>query len=167
MLNRLTDIRLRERFHYNPSTGYFVRLFSGRGNTGPAGSNAGCKNSMGYFRISIDGVSYLSHRLAWLYVYGEWPKDEIDHINGDQADNRIANLRLASRAQNSQNKRVPRHNTSGFKGVSINRKSGKWVAMIQVASKQMYIGRFNTKEEAHAAYCTAAAKFFGEFARAA
>ncbi len=165
MANDLTAQRLREVVAYDEATGVFTSRIARGGRSKPVGSQLGCKNSAGYDRIMIDGVSYLSHRLAWLYVTGEWPEAEIDHISGDQQDNRFANLRPASREENCRNTRLPRHNRSGIKGVSS--RKGKWVAMISAGGKQSYLGSFDDKAAAAAAYREAAGRLHGKFARAA
>lgn len=159
--------RLRQVVNYNRDTGEFTRRVRGPGRSGPVGSHMGCANSKGYDRIMVDGVSYLSHRLAWLYEYGAWPVAELDHINCNQRDNRIANLREATRAQNCRNTRTPKNNSSGLKGVSFNRNHGLWVASISCDGNQQVVGRFDSKEAAYAAYCAAAVRLHGEFARAA
>lgn len=102
--------------------------------------------------------------MAWLYVYGEWPDFEIDHINGDAHDNRICNLRRATHQQNMANSKVRAHNASGLKGVQRHTLSRKWRARIQVSGRTIHIGLFDTKEEAHEAYMRAARFHFGEFA---
>lgn len=96
---------------------------------------------------------------------GEWPVNDIDHANGGRSDNRWLNLRGATRGQNLANKKMDARNTSGFKGVSWSQKSQKWQAHIKVQRKSMFLGFFDTKEAAHAAYCVAADHHFGEFAR--
>lgn len=97
----------------------------------------------------------MAHRLAWLYMYGELPSTDIDHINNKKDDNRIANLRLVTRKQNMQNVLKHKHNTSGFKGVSWHRHSNKWRAYIFSDYKQIYLGVFETKEAAARARQTA------------
>lgn len=121
-------------------------------------------NALGYVQIMIDRKVYSGHRLAWLYVYGEWPRGQIDHVNGIRNDNRIANLRESSQAQNCGN--VTRHqdNKSGYKGVFKCR--GKWQAQVCRDGVKRHLGTFETPEAAHAAYCDAAKQVFGEFARA-
>jgi hypothetical protein len=153
--------RLRELVHYDPTTGVFTRkvLCGGR----VEGSIAGTLHCDGYLKFSVDNRLYLAHRLAWLFVYGEWPPNQIDHINGNRADNRIVNLRLATPAENSRNRRRHQNNISGFKGVI--RQRAKWHAQIMVNGRWHRLGGFSTPEEAHAAYCEAAPKFHGEFAR--
>jgi hypothetical protein len=114
----------------------------------------------------IRGRRFQAHRLAWLYVYGEWPNGAIDHINRDPGDNRISNLRLATPTQNNANRARPACNTSGVKGVSWIGKSRKWQAQITVHGRQKYLGRFSEKDLAVQAYRKAASAYFGEFARA-
>ena len=105
-----------------------------------------------------------AHRLAWFFVYGEWPQKQIDHINGNKSDNRISNLRLATASQNLSNKGITKSNTSGYKGVSFNRTKKKWMASIKVNKKSINLGYFLTPEEASEAYKAAAIKHHGEFA---
>jgi hypothetical protein len=95
------------------------------------------------------------------------PGDErfVDHVNSDTLDNRKCNLRVATRGQNAANQRLSRKNTSGFKGVTP--VGNKWQAQIGISGRRIYLGLFNTPELAHAAYCAAAARHFGEFARSA
>ena len=93
----------------------------------------------------------MAHRLAWFYVYGAWPNGDLDHINGDKLDNRIANLREATRKQNMQNVRQHKHNTSGVKGVAWHSQRNKWRAYIFVDYRQIHLGLFDTKEAAAAA----------------
>ena len=148
---------LRELIDYNPKTGRFTWKEYGPKEFGRAGS----RDPNGYVKITVKGRSYLGHRLAWLYVYGVWPTDEIDHINGKPWDNRIENLRAATRRQNIQSRRMNRANRSGFKGVC--RFRDKWRSTVQ----GKHLGLFATAEEAHLAYCVAARELFGEFAKTA
>lgn len=161
----LTAKRLREVLRYDPQTGQFtwlvrlsIRILIGR--------NAGRINRHGYRIITIDCVRYHAHRLAWLYMTGEWPAHYIDHANLDKADNRFANLREASRQQNSANTKTPSNNRSGFKGVQWHPQTKKWRARIGFNGKHQSLGLFKSPEEAHAAYAEAAEKLFGEYARA-
>ncbi len=103
---------------------------------------------------------FLMHR----WVMGFPPSGvDVDHINGNGLDNRRCNLRLATRSQNLANAAIPRHNSSGYKGVSATR-NGKWLARIRKDRVQRNLGIFDTPEEAHAAYCEAAVSLYGEFA---
>jgi hypothetical protein len=157
---RLSAERLREVVKYAPETGLFHWRIS-QGGAG-AGVQAGTSREDGYRIIRIDGMRYFAHRLAWLYVHGEHPTAEIDHKNGNPSDNRIANLRPCSRAENARN--VPmRRNRSGFKGVF--RCRGKWKAQITVNGKKLHIGVFSTPQKAAEAYDEAARLHHGEFAR--
>jgi hypothetical protein len=121
--------------------------------------------AQGYVLISIDGVRYKAHRLAWLYVTGEWPPHEIDHINGKRGDNRFDNLRPATHAKNLRNQKRRTDNSSGFKGVYWNTAARKWCSQIRVSGKNHCLGYFDSKEVAYAANCKAAAHMHGEFAR--
>lgn len=146
----LTAARLRELLHYDPETGVFTWLVSNTKRV-RVGGIAGCTSDHGYIRIAIDGVQHRAHRLAWLYMTGEWPAHQIDHINGTRDDNRIKNLRQATDAQNRQNLRKPRSdNRCGMLGVCANR--DRWRAVIQVGGKFKHIGTFDTPELAGAAY---------------
>lgn len=159
MKSELTVQQLKSVLVYNPSSGYFV--WTQNASPGVVGKIAG-NLSNGYRIISIHGGSYAAHRLAWLYVYSEWP-DAIDHINGDRDDNRIANLRKATPSQNAANMRKPERNTSGLKGVRC-LPNGEYTAIITCQGKDHSLGRYETKEEAANAYIAAAKKLFGEFA---
>lgn len=158
----LTAERAREVLSYDPETGEFTWLArSGADpvtkgwNTRYAGSKAGATDSAGCRQIAIDGKAHLAHRLAWLMVHGRWPREQIDHINGRRNDNRLINLREASRAENAQNIGPNRRNKVGFLGVSRNEKLGKWVAFIGLNKKNRYLGSFETAEGARDAYLAA------------
>lgn len=145
-------------------TGIF-RWRVGRGGTAQTGCEAGSTNQKnGYRYIRIDLVDHLAHRLAWLYVNGGWPLNDIDHVNGNRTDNRFHNLRAATRSQNLANKRQcgPRR-----KGVGFDPRRGCYYPRIQFNRKTKYLGRFDSEEAAHAAYMRAADLMHGEFARAA
>ena len=156
-MNALTAKRLRELLHYDPETvrvALCVRVGDEAG---------GVHKTSGYRRIRVDGRTYQAHRLAWLYMTGAWPKDQIDHINGAEADNRWCNLRPAENSRNRANSVVQSNSNSGLKGVC---KSGrKWRAYITAGGKMRYQGRFNDPEEAALAAATAAYAVFGAFAR--
>ena len=146
----LTAEYLRSVLHYEPETGIFTRKVS----TSPrikVGDAAGCPDGRGYLQIKVQSRKHLAHRLAWLYVYGEWPKLDIDHINRNRSDNRIANLREATCKQNHQNRSRPSNNTSGHPGVVWHKRGSKWVASIGHNYKDIYLGCFATIEEAIAA----------------
>lgn len=125
---------------------------------------AGCEKER-YTFIRIGRRTYLAHRLAWLLHYREWPEDEIDHINANKRDNRISNLRAADSSQNKHNIAKGRKNSTGFKGVWFSKWAGRYVAHICFRNKRKHLGYFNDPQDAHAAYCAAAKKYHGEFAR--
>ena len=155
MAGEITQSRLRDVLRYDPATGEFAWLI--RPSIGiKVGDIAGTIDGRGYVRIGIDGAIYRAHRLAWLFVFGSWPSQEVDHINGDKADNRIANLRDATRALNQQNQRGMRSTTgSGLLGVSRHTASGKWRARIWTEGRNKSLGLFATADEAHIAYVAA------------
>lgn len=159
----LTADRLREFLSYSPESGCFIWLVR-RSSNACAGSFAGSINAKGYVQIRCDGLNYLAHRLAWLYMTGEMPTMEVDHINGVKADNRWANLRLASRSENQHNKGSYRNNSTGFKGVYRDREGCGFRAEISVNRTRMRLGIFKTPVEAYQAYCKAAEKLHGDFA---
>lgn len=161
----LTATRLREVLEYCPNTGVF-RWRVARKHCA-VGAVAGRIDVHGYMRIGIDGQRYRAARLAWLYMTGEWPAADIDHVNCAKADDRWANLRAATRSENLGNCPLRRDNTTGFKGVTFDKQSGKYQAQIRFQHRSRTIGRFDTAEQAHAAYMAAATAAFGEFARAA
>lgn len=150
----ITLERLRETLDYNPDTGVFVWLVTAS-NRAPKGTQAGRDNGNGYRRISIDRHGYYAHRLAWFYVYGEWPENEIDHIDGTGTNNRISNLRQATNAQNMQNVTLYRTNTSGMTGVSWMKSLGKWEAYIWKNCKKIPLGYFDNMKAAGSAYLEA------------
>lgn len=148
--NEPTADQLRELIGYDPATGIFTRLVSTSSNA-RAGTEAGTTRRDGYREVKIAGRPYLSHRLAWLHFYGVWPEGELDHINGDPSDNRIANLRPATRGENMQNLRgANRNNLSGMLGVTTDRRG--WRANIKLGDRRVNLGTFDTPQEAHAAY---------------
>jgi len=156
----LTKEQLKEVLDYSPETGVWVWKKATR--KGFTGKRAG-QLSRGYRYIRLFGRLYLEHRLAFLYMEGEIPPQQVDHINRVRADNRWDNLRHASHTENCHNMWSNR-NTSGVKGVSWDKKNSKWLAQISVNGKQMNLGRFATKEEAAAAHKSAAKVLHGSFA---
>ncbi len=152
----LTAQRLRDVLHYDPETGLF-RWRERHSLRSRPGQVAGTLNkAIGYVVFRVDKRLYYAHRLAWLYVTGEWPAHGIDHINGQRADNRWTNLRDVEQAINTQNQRAPHsHGTSGYLGVSFDKRSGKWRAIVTLDDKQIEVGTFHTPEVAHAAYLAA------------
>lgn len=147
---------IRRLLTYDQSTGLF-RWRGSPSNFVKAGRAAGSLTDRGYLRVMLKGKSYLAHRLAWLIVHGEWPRGEIDHINGVRVDNRMSNLRAVSRNENSQNlHKAPSNNkSSGLLGASFVKQCGRWVARIRVDGKRIHLGHFATAEQAHQAYLDA------------
>ena len=152
--------RLKEALDYDPKTGEF----RWKKNIGRAkkGDRAGF-DTCGYIRISIDGVKYQAHLLAWMLMMNKHPTTFIDHHDGNGLNNCWKNLRAASRAQNNRNSKVRSTSKIGIKGVQRHR-SGKFTAKIQFNKEQHYLGLFDTAEEAGKAYEAAAKRFYGEFA---
>ena len=145
--NELTAEYLRSILHYDPATGIFTRKVR-TSNSVKVGDVAGCPEGGGYLQIKLQSRKYKAHRLAWLYVYGSWPKDQLDHINRNRSDNRISNLREATNKQNNQNRSKSSNNTSGHPGVSWHKRDSKWQATIKHNQKQTHLGYFSTLEEA-------------------
>jgi len=148
MKKSITQSQLKEQLHYNPDTGIFTnRVYrSGRALKGAIAGHI-C-NTHGYVIIKINEKRYQAHRLAWLYMYGNFPKDDIDHINHNRADNQIVNIRAVSRQENLRNKSKSKNNTSGVIGVSWSKNAKKWYAKIAVFYKQIHLGYFTDKSDA-------------------
>ena len=140
----LTQARLKELFSYDEQTGLFKR----HRRLGPKRDIAGHIANKGYRQIMVDCKLYMAHRLAWLYAYGDHPKDFIDHINRNPDDNRICNLRLATSSQNQQNTKIRITNTSGVKGIGYIHSSKSWRARITKEHKTYDLGRFKSLQDA-------------------
>lgn len=153
-----------ELLSYDPETGILKWLKFRGGPTAKSGSVAGYKRKDGYNQVRVKMKMFKTHRLIWFYVHGEWPSGEIDHINGIKDDNRLCNLREATRGQNVRNIGRRKSNTTGFIGVTKNTRGGKWSARISFNGNLYNIGSFETPELAHAAYCEKAKELHGEFA---
>ena len=167
--DNLTAEYVRSILNYDPETGIFV--WKDREELTPnnraklTGKVAGTKGR--YIRLCIDRQYYLAHRIAWIYIKGNvenFKKMEVDHINLDKHDNRINNLRICNnKANNRHNRKKLKTNTTGYKGVFKDK--NKFRSSISVNNKRIYLGYFDTAEEAYEAYCNAAGEFHGEFAR--
>lgn len=146
----LTRARLRKALKYQRSTGNFIWLIR-PSNRVKVGDVAGTRQNQGYISIALDGQFYLAHRLAWFYVKGEWPPEDVDHKNGNRADNRWRNLRPGTRGQNMQNlKGAHVDSVTGLLGVTP--ADGRFLARICTGGKTKRLGRFDTPEEAHERY---------------
>ena len=143
---QLTQARLKELLHYDPDTGIFTRKINRHAYR--AGEIAGSIHRKGYIRISIDRRSYSAHRLAWLYMYGHFPENQIDHINHIKSDNRITNLREVTNQINCRNSRLPKNNKSGIIGVYWNSWRNKWTAIVKVNYQYKFLGHFDDFFEA-------------------
>lgn len=162
MTKKLTQKMLMENWEYSEKTGIFIRVYKNGKR-----KKALCLHSDGSIRISVYKRTYRAHRLAWLYVYGVWPDGFIDHINGDQKDNRIKNLRIATDSENKRNVGKRSHNTSGYKGVTWDKTNKKWLAHATYNGKSINLGRYDTPLEAYKAYNEFAVNNYGEFYRKA
>ena len=158
----LTQSHLKELIHYCQDAGTFTRIKS------PYKAKIGviktiANSSAGYFQIMLNGKPYKAHRLAWLYIHGNFPENDTDHINGIRTDNRLVNIREATHAENMQNVGLTCANTSGYKGVSYHKSRGKWYVRISIDGKQKNLGYFNTPESASQAYEESAKIHHAEF----
>jgi HNH endonuclease/AP2 domain len=159
----ITIERLKEVLDYDPETGVFTRKIAGGGRK--VGDSAGFKMVIGYLGISVGNRQYYAHRLAWFYMTGKWPNEQIDHKNNRKDDNRFCNLREATPMQNMHNSSMRKKNMSGRKGVYWDEGVSKWRAQITINKVTTYIGIFDDLDAAARAYANAARKYFGEFAR--
>jgi hypothetical protein len=158
----LTAERVREVWDYSPDTGIFRWKIAPPHKPDFVGRVAGCLGALGYWVIGFEQHKYPAHVLAWLYVHGEWPSDELDHQDMVRHHNWISNLRIANQTLNNANRKSYSNNQSGFKGVY--RHQGRWRAMIRLDGQGMHIGSYDTPEEANSAYVAKAKELFGEFA---
>jgi len=168
MLNsydHITAEEARSVLGYDPVTGLLTWLVD-RGKNKNKGKTAGAVNKIsGYVIIGLFGKRLLAHRLIVLIVTGSWPDREVDHRDLNRSNNTWENLRHAGRKDNCGNAPCHKDNKSGVKGVSWNSERRKWAAQICIDGKQTNLGRYDSIQEAHAAYCKAASAQFGEFAR--
>ena len=152
---KITQERLKELLHYDPDTGNFYNIVT-RGPRAQEGTIAGTRHG-GYWRVCLSGAQHYAHRLAVLYVTGEWPKEHVDHINGDTSDNRWANLRPATRSENMQNRRGANSN-SKTKLLGVKASRNVFRAQIKVSGRCVNLGTFSSPEAAHDAYLKAKAE---------
>lgn len=157
----LTQKQLKAHLHYNPETGLFTRI-----NNNPSKSTsdyAGSLHNKGYIMIYVLYDRYRAHRLAWLYMTGKMPTAQIDHIDGNKANNAFDNLRQASNKENLKNRTVNSNNKSGYRGVSWSNSANKWLANAMHKGKRKNLGYFDTAEKAYEAFKAFAKKHYGEF----
>jgi hypothetical protein len=143
----LTQEKLKELLSYDPETGVF-RWEVRKCQKVRVGSIAGYQEGRGYTQIMIDGKNHRAHRLAWLYVYGYFPETDLDHKDKNKSNNKINNLREASRQCNMRNVGNFKHNKSGVKGVYLDYHKNKWVAQVTIENKQFYLGSYEDFDEA-------------------
>ncbi len=150
---------------YNPNTGNFSWRHRFSPNGRPLTGAPGWPTNQGYVRIASGGVEIQAHRLAYRIMMGCDVPDgqEIDHINGDRSDNRWCNLRVVSRTQNNMNAKVKSNNSSGFTGVSYDKRRDSWAAEIKINKRKIFLGRFATLEEAVDSRRKAEIEHFGEY----
>lgn len=159
----LTVDRVLEVLSYSAETGLFTWIAPPKQHPRMLNKEAGGVKTKGYIQIKIDGKKYAAHRLAWLVAHGEWPAFDIDHANGNPADNSIKNLRPATNPQNQANRK---RNTGKVVAKGVRKiKSGRFQARISVEKRQIALGTFDSESEAVSAYMRAATKSYGEFAR--
>lgn len=162
MLSHAELLRL---LHYDPETGIFTWRVRAAQRV-HIGDVAGSLNrGTGYRSIALNGNRFLEHRLAWLYMTGEWPKNQVDHKNLKRDDNRWSNLRAATGSQNKGNQRKQKDHRGNHKGAYIDARGGRHFSKIIHNGVRHYLGRFDSEIEAHEAYCRKAKELHGEFAR--
>lgn len=137
----LTQERLQDLLIYDEATGVFTNRVT-RNPRAKIGEPAGFVNQDGYIIIGVDKKKLYAHRVVWLYVFGRGPEEEIDHINRDRKDNRLVNLREATRLVNAQNTGKHAKNTSGHKGVTFHAKLKKWQVQMRANNKTFYVGQY-------------------------
>lgn len=165
MKEAITQRRLKEVLHYDPEMGVWTWKVRSNHFIVPGQVAGVARKPDGYRIISVDGMKIRSSHLAFLYMVGFLPLDEVDHIDCNPRNDAWVNLRLADSSQNKFNKRVSKVSSSGLKGAYWHSQQKRWRSQIQCRGKITHLGMFDTPEEAHAAYTKAATEIFGEFAR--
>lgn len=143
----ITQKELKELLRYNPDTGVFTWI-NNMNQKAMSGDVAGHIESNGYSRVMVNQKRYMTHRLAWFYMTGKWPKNEIDHIDHNPSNNAFFNLREATPSANKRNKSKSKNNTSGVTGVYWAKLQSKWFAQIKLNNKSTCFGYFTDKFEA-------------------
>lgn len=154
--------KIRKAISYDPVSGSLFWNIN-RGGSAKAGTVAGTVNSKGYIVVGLFGKRYQAHRLAWFIYFGNWPVDQVDHVDGNKINNSIRNLREATNSENCRNRSIKSTNKAGYKGVS-KLPSGRFSSEISSSGNRVYLGSFDTAEHAHAAYCRAAKLAHGVYA---
>jgi hypothetical protein len=158
----ITQKELKEILNYNSESG----IFTWKNIVKPARKKVGDVAGglcLGYVVIGINGKIYRAHRLAWLYIYGKWPNDQIDHVNGIKNDNRLCNLRECNQSKNNYNRKMQKNNTSGIKGVCKHK--DKWMVQFKINKNVMYFGTYDDIEFAELVANEVRAKYHKEFLR--
>lgn len=156
----ITVDEVRRVFHYDPSTGVFMRIEGGLGiKRKHVNVPLGCPGRKGHLRVGYQGTLYRVHRLIWLYMTGSWPTDQIDHVNRNPSDNRWSNLRQATHAENIWNQRSKNRR----RGVYVCKWTGRYSSTIRHNGKSIWLGRFDTADEASTAYEEASKRLRGSF----
>ncbi len=161
----LTQERVKELFDYQEDGQLIWKIK--RGGKAQAGAVAGAMTSNGYLFIRMKQKSTMAHRIVFLWHHGYLPEQDIDHIDGNRTNNRIENLREATRSQNNGNSKIARNNTSGYKGVQWCKTTKKWRSVIWINNKRKCLGRYDDIENAAKAYHEAAIVYFGVYAKTA
>jgi hypothetical protein len=159
-----TANNLFEWFEYNEETGDLLWRKRPANNV-KVGVPVRAMNTSGYYHVGFRRKVYVVHRLIWMMLYDEWPDGEIDHANCIKTDNRRGNLRLATKGQNQSNVSKADGLTSRYKGVCWKKSNKCWTAQISHDGKVIWLGHYKEEDEAHAAYCEAALRLKGEYAR--
>ena len=163
-MNRITQGLLKDYLEYRDGHLWWVRKSSKYSNV-RIGSSFGRLDAQGYRTGRVFNKEYKEHRLIWLYHYGEWPKDQLDHINGVRDDNKIENLRECSPLENSKNRLADKNSTSKYKGVSWRKSKNRWITYICSGGENIYLGSFANEIEAAKAYDKKAKELHGEYGR--
>ena len=145
----LTLERARKYLRFEPIEGkLYWRRSERRARAGREAGGIQQRSTLKYRLVGIDGKAYLTHRLVWFLTFGTWPKEEIDHWNGNGLDNRLSNLREVTHQENHRNKRMRADNTSGITGAHWSKRARKWETRIRVAGRDIYLGCFNNLQDA-------------------
>ena len=160
----LTQEYVRQLFNYDPDTGSLTWKVR-KGPRAMIGDEAGYTTNNGYRNIIIDQKCYKAHRICWLWIFGTWPKDQLDHINNKKSDNRLCNIRAATNSQNLCNRGKTKNNRSGYKGVWFHKHVGKYTGKIGYKGKHIHLGYFDTPEQAAIAYDIVGRILHGRFFR--